>query len=229
MSEQIEVAARALADLFETSQPLFSVASGSPKAFANGLDEATAIIEKRFNALSALAGLLNEESEKDELAQGAAIDLFQCSGFFYLALMQYSENLPNMLLAGGYDISVGRMPPVVSKALRGLSFAMKNAIAADLMFIIPHLEVQASVKEFEGRAQVLLDKTLSQSIARTAHAVSALKEHAQLDGYEMTAEDEALRALCQTTTELLIKLVKHSAKPQDLAPRIASFQEFLED
>ncbi len=229
MSEQIEVAARKLADLFETSQPLFSVATGSPKAFANGLDEVTAIIEKRFNALTALAGLLNEEEEKGDVAQGAAIDLFQCSGFFYLALMQYSENLPNMLLAAGYDISVGRMPPVVSKALSRLSFSMKSAIAADLMFIIPHLEVQAGIKEFEGRAQMLLDKTLNQSIARTGHAVSTLKANEQLDGYEMTTEDEALRALCKTTTELLIKLVKHSAKAPELAPRIAEFQEFLED
>ena len=154
MSEQIEAAARTLADLFETSQSLFTAASGSPKAFANGLDQATAIIEKRFSALSTLAELLNKESEKSELAQEAAIDLFQCSGFFYLALMQYSPNLPSTLLAAGYDISLGRMPPVVSKALSRLSFAMKSAMAADLMFLIPHLEVQVGVEAFEGRALI---------------------------------------------------------------------------
>ena len=75
---------------------------------------------------------------------------------------------------------------------------------------------------------MLLDKTLTQSVARTGHAVSTLKVNEQLDGYEMTAEDEALRTLCKTATDLLTKLVKHSAKAPELAPRVAEFQEFLE-
>ncbi|SDR28545.1 hypothetical protein [Pseudovibrio sp. Tun.PSC04-5.I4] len=224
MSEQIEAAARKLADLFETSGPLFTTASGSPKAFANGLEDAQNRIEERFNALSELAVLINHESEKSDEVQGAAIDLFQCSGFFYLALMQYSENLPNSLLMAGYDISVGRMPPVVSKALKGVSFAMKAAIAADVLFMCPHLANLTSQDEFEGRALVLLDKALAQAIARTDHAISSLKANEKLDGYEMTEEDNALHAHCQTCTDLLSKLAKHSANTQELTLRVAEFK-----
>ncbi|MES0868444.1 hypothetical protein [Pseudovibrio sp. SCP19] len=227
MSEQIEIAARTLADLFDTSSPLLPVASGSPKAFANGLDEARKLIEERFNALSELTVLLNGESEKTDAVQGAAIDLFQCSGFFYLALMQYSENLPNSLLMAGYDISVGRMPPVVSKALKRVSFAMKSAITEDITFMCPHLSNMTEQKEFEGRAQVILDKVLAQAIARTEHAVSALQENEKLDGYEPTVEDKALRTRCETVVELLAKLSQHSANPRDLAVRINAFKDYL--
>ncbi|KZK85642.1 hypothetical protein PsAD46_03229 [Pseudovibrio sp. Ad46] len=227
MSEQIENAARKLADLFDTSSPLFPTASGSPKAFANGLEDAQKRMEERFTALCELAALLDRETEKSEVAQGAAIDLFQCSGFFYLALMQYSENLPNSLLMAGYDISVGRMPPVVSKALKHVSFTMKSAIAEDITFMCPHLSNLTKKDEFEGRAQVILDKVLAQAIARTAHAVSSLEENEKLDGYEITEEDNALRAHCQTCTELLAKLVKHSANPREHAERVNAFQAFL--
>lgn len=227
LSEHIETAARELADLFDTSGPLFPTASGSPKAFANGLEEAQKLIDERFNALCGLTALLNTEDEKSEAVQGAAIDLFQCSGFFYLALMQYSENLPNSLLTAGYDISVGRMPPVVSKALKRVSFSMKSAIAEDITFMCPHLSDLTERDEFEGRAQVVLDKVLAQAIARTQHAVTSLEENEKLVGYEQTNEDKALRARCETSTTLLAKLVKHSAKSRELAARVNAFKTFL--
>ncbi|GHB17193.1 hypothetical protein GCM10007094_00770 [Pseudovibrio japonicus] len=227
MSEHIETAARELADLFDTSGPLFPTASGSPRAFANGLEEAQKLIEERFNALCGLTALLNAEEEKSEAVQGAAIDLFQCSGFFYLALMQYLENLPNSLLTAGYDISLGRMPPVVSKALKRVSFSMKSAIAEDITFMRPHLSNLTERDEFEGRAQVVLDKVLAQAIARTQHAVSTLEENEKLDGYELSDEDKALRARCEACTVLLSKLVNHSANAREFAVRVNGFKQSL--
>ncbi len=191
------------------------------------MDEAQKLIEKRFNALSGLTALLNDEEEKSEAVQGAAIDLFQCSGFFYLALMQYSESLPNSLLMARYDVSVGRMPPVVSKALKRVSFSMKSAIAEDITFMCPHLSNLAERDEFEGRAQVVLDKVLSQAIARTQHAVSTLEKNEKLDGYELSDDDKALRARCEASTALLAKLVKHSANPREFAVRVNGFKKSL--
>ncbi|KZL15440.1 hypothetical protein PsAD2_03696 [Pseudovibrio axinellae] len=227
MSEQIEAAARKVTDLFESFGSPFTAPAGSPKAFAKSLDETHELTTERFNALSELAVFLNADEEPDNVAQGAAIDLFQCSGFLYLAIMKYSQNLPKFMQSAGYGSSVGRMPPVISKALKRVSFAMKSSIATDILFMLPHLSNLASKEAFEGRDQMLLDKALNQAIVRTDHAVSTLRTNENLDGYEMTEEDNALRMSCQRCTDLLSKLVKHSAKPQDLTKRIAEFQEFL--